>query len=244
MNRGVVYIAFGQAYLAEMELSIRSLKQFHPDMPITVFSDTLSPSLPVIDWRPIAPSHLRPKVDHLSQTPYEQTLFLDTDTIIASPIDDMFEILPKFDLGLCHDLARKRERYSRIINEYSLIPYAYPELNTGVIVFQKNQKTTDLFHRWNKLFYRYLPDVPWDQPTFRVAVWQSSANLHVFPTEYNIRSKANRKKQDRLHHEFGDEHLRPRIFHMHADPKIQKGRYRIKSVRQALNFCRRNFFPY
>jgi hypothetical protein len=244
MRQGIIYIAFGQPYLSEMRLSILSVRRFHPEIPITIFADNPVDVDSVDEFHHIAPTHLRPKIDFLAHTPYDQTLFLDTDTIIDSPIDDVFQIFPKFDLGLCHDLARKRKNYSEIIPEYARIPYAFPELNTGVIAFRKNDTTIALLNHWKKLFYKYYSRVPWDQPSFRVAAWESSARLHTFPVEYNIRSKANRKKQKIMHDRFGAEHLKPKIFHMHADPKIRTGKYRIKSLHQALKYCRKNFFPY
>ena len=57
--------------------------------------------------------------------------------------------------------------------------------------------------------------------------------MYIFPVEYNIRSKANREKQRKFHHEFGEEHLKPRIYHMHAD-SINQGKYEVDSLQQIL----------
>ena len=61
--------------------------------------------------------------------------------------------------------------------------------------------------------------------------------------EYNIRSKANREKQRKFHHEFGEEHLTPRIFHMHVDD-INNGKYGVESLEDVVEYCKKNFMEY
>ena len=109
MKRGILYIAFGERFLKELNYSVESVKKFNPNLHITVFSDKEFKSPYVDDNRVIKVSHLRPKIDYIHETPYEETLFLDTDTIIDYNIEDMFEILERYDIAACHDLARKRK---------------------------------------------------------------------------------------------------------------------------------------
>ena len=248
MTKGILYIAFGENFLKELTLSAESVKRFCPDLHITVFSDKPVISEFVDECRLIGARHLRPKVDYINHSPYDRTLFLDTDTIIDYDISDMFDILDNFDIALAHDLARKRKKYSDAIPEYGEIPYSFSELNTGVIAFKKGEKTESLFNRWRENFYKWYDIVPWDQPSFRVSLWRTimtnNLKLYVFPVEYNIRSKANREKNRRMHDEFGDEHLTPRIYHMHADTRINQGVYEIETVDEALEICKQNFMEY
>jgi len=128
------------------------------------------------------------------------------------------------------------------------IPYIFSEVNTGVLVFQKNERVKKLLRTWRETFYRYYNFSPWDQPSFRISLWKGAMEdglkLYVFPVEYNIRSKANREKQRRFHHEFGEEHLKSRIYHMHADTRINQGTYEVESMEEALEFCEKNFLEY
>ena len=64
------------------------------------------------------------------------------------------------------------------------------------------------------------------------------------PVEFNIRSKANRQKQVKNKYRFGEEHLKPRIYHMHADTRINQGIYEVSSVDEALQFCQKNYMEY
>lgn len=247
MERGVIYIAFGKHFLKELQFSAESVKKHNPDLHITAFVDKHFESEFVDDIKIIKAKHLRPKIDFIDQTPYEQTLFLDTDVVVDYPIEEMFELLDTFDFAATHDLARKRLKYSKAIPEYGKIPYAFSELNTGVMVFKKNEKVVNFLQQWRKNFYRYKYVCPWDQASFRFSLWQAckeGMSLYVFPVEYNIRSKMNREKQRRFHHEFGPDHLTPRMYHMHADPRINQGKYDVKSLDEALEYCKDNFMEY
>jgi len=247
MKRGVLYIAFGDNFIKEMLLSAESVKKHNPNLPITVFTNSPVDSEFVDRSVLIDVKHLRPKIDYIAATPYDETLFLDTDTIINRDIEDMFELLNNFDYAATHDLARKRKKYSATIPEYKNIPYSFSEVNTGVMVFKKNDAVMKLFKAWRENFYKYYHYCPWDQPSFRVSLWKSiqdGLKFYVFPVEYNIRSKANREKQRKFHHEFGEEHLAPRIYHMHADTRINQGTYEVESLEEALKICKENFMEY
>ena len=229
MKQGVLYIAFGKNFLKEMLISAESVKKHCPDLHITVFSDKMVESKFIDHCRLIKVSHLRPKIDYIHMTPYERTLFLDTDTIVDRNIEDMFALLDNFDYAATHDLARKRRKYSKTIPDYGNIPYSFSEVNTGVMVFKKNERVLNLFQMWKDNFYKYYNFSPWDQPSFRVSLWKSIAN---------------REKQRRFHHEFGEEHLAPRIYHMHADTRINQGTYEVKNLEEALKICKNNFMEY
>tara|TARA_Y100001954_G_C15609574_1_gene502176 strand:+ start:83 stop:817 length:735 start_codon:yes stop_codon:yes gene_type:complete len=244
MKRGVLYIAFGAPFMKELKISAESVKKHNPDLHITVFTDQPFECEFVDDVKIVSVRHLRPKIDYIKFSPYEESLFLDTDTVINHSLDDLYGILEKYDLALVHDLARKRKKFKDTIPEYGDIPYSFSEINTGVIAFRKNQKVKELFEQWRLNFYKYYNVVPWDQPSFRISVWNSDATMYVLPPEYNCRSIANREKQDRFHHEFGEEHLKTRIFHMHADTRINQGTYEVESLEEALEFCKNNHMRY
>ena len=247
MERGILYIAFGDNFIKELCFSAETVKRHNPDLHITAFTDKEFKSEFVDDVKIIEVGHLRPKIDYIHQAPYEQTLFLDTDTIITYDISDMFELLDVYDIALVHDLARKRLKYCDNIPEYGAIPYAFSEVNTGVMVFEKNERVMKLFDRWKSNFYKYKSVAPWDQPSFRISLWETiqedDLQLYVLPVEYNIRSKANREKQRRFHHEFGEAHLHPRIFHMHADD-INNGKYNVDSCDEVEEYCKKNHLEY
>ena len=83
-SRGVLYIAFNEPFIKEALISAESVKKNCPDLPVTFFSDRLVDSEFVDECRVISVNHIRAKVDYVDQTPYDETIFLDTDTIGGS----------------------------------------------------------------------------------------------------------------------------------------------------------------
>lgn len=243
-ERGIVYIVRGKNFVKEALLSVHSLRKFCPDIPVTIFSDIEFQSDLVQNVVLIDKGQIRPKVDCIMDTPYKEAIFLDSDTIIDHDITEMFRILDKYEFAIAHDLGRKRKKISKLLPEYKAVPYEFPECNTGVFVFKNNDRVQNLFKKWNEIFYKYYDKFQWDQASFRCALWEVDLNLYILPPEYNIRSKMNREKQDRFHHEFGEEHLKPRIYHMHVDNRINQGTYEVKSVDEALKYCVKHHMPY
>lgn len=134
---------------------------------------------------------LRCKDKIMEESPYEKTIYLDTDTFINHNIQDMFDLLDKYELLCCHDYARKRVFP---IPEYMKIPYAFSELNGGVIGFRKCENFTSMIKLWNQYYDKYLKIVKWDQVSFRIAVWESDIKLYILPIEYNRRSLHTKEK--------------------------------------------------
>ena len=231
MSRGVIYICHGEKYIKEGLISAESVKKFSPDLQITFLCDQEVNSKFVDHTILIKPTCQRSKVDYIYDSPYDETLFMDIDVVVDYPIDDVFDILNRFDLGICHDLARKRLKYSKVMPEYEEIPYAFSEINTGIIVFKKCENNEKLFSLWKKYHKKYSWCCPWDQPSFRISLWQSDVRFSIMPLEYNIRSISNRKKQDKMHKEFGSEHLTPRMYHMH---------HNCENLEDALKYCKQN----
>jgi hypothetical protein len=235
MEKGYLYIAYGEAFTKEALLSIQSLRRF-TNLPIALFTDqpeNLYKDAKIDVVKNITANHIRAKVDYIDQTPFEKTVFLDTDTVVIRNCDDMFDLLDRFDMACVIDFARKRKKYSDTVPEYGRIPYAFSELNSGVIAFNSSQRTKDALKMWKQYFYKYFRETNgWDQVSFRVALWHSDVKIIHMPFEYNVRSKDNREKQRKYKHEFGEDHMESRIIHIHYDNEIHKGKFNIESLEQ------------
>ena len=233
MKKGILYIAFNEAYIKETLLSAESLKRYMPEIPVALITNQ-ELSSPFIDQVIIKKiKHARSKVDLVSETPFEKTIYLDSDTLIVRDISDMFEVLDRFDVAFTHDYARKRKKYSDVIPEYSEIPYSFSEVNGGIMAYNNSQRTIDFLELWKKYFYKYYNKTSgWDQVSLRISLWKSEAVIHHFPFEYNIRSKANREKQDRFKHQFGEQHMAPRIYHMHHNPDVYRGKFTVSNLEE------------
>ena len=117
---------------------------------------------------------------------------------------------------------------SELINEYRKIPYAFGEVNSGLLCFNKFAKEK-ILKKWPKIFYKYMKESGgWDQPSLRILLWKTNASLYILPPEFNIRSKKLLEKIKKNKKILGEDHMSPRVYHMHLYDEIYKNK--IKKV--------------
>jgi len=151
MNKGIIYIVVGERhFLEECVFSVTSLKKHCPNIPVTLFTDKTDVSLAYFDDIKLIGNDINPfknKVKYMCQSPYDYTLFLDSDTEIRKPIYELFDLLDSNDLALAHALHIDRSRFPT-----RLIGYADPNpnntYNTGVILYKKSDKLERFFAKW------------------------------------------------------------------------------------------------
>ena len=234
-DKGFIYIVTGSGYVAECLYSIRSLKE-HNIEKICVFSEEQYRKVfeGECDYFFSITSKLqRPKIEYISQSPFKNTIYLDSDTFINEDISELFQILEKYDFGGAFCNSRKRENYSKLIEKYSDIPYSFSEVNTGVMVFNDSLAVKELFKLWHQYYYKYLPKTNgWDQPSFRIALWESDVKLCHLPPEYNVRPKSVFQKVYNNKKTLGRLHMEPRIYHAHYSPEVHEGKFEISSLQE------------
>jgi hypothetical protein len=184
-NRGVIYVATGAKYVAEAMQSARSVRAAMPEIPITLFSDS-QPKTDVFDQViPVEGGGMgRPaKIRSMANSPYAETLFLDSDTWMCQPSEDIFWPLDKgYDLAVAHEVYR---------NEYAFEEYpdSFPALNTGVLAWRKNDRTTAFFETWERSYLEvFRHKRPADQPAFRHTLFHSDLRHYILPPEFNFRT--------------------------------------------------------
>ncbi len=189
MTTGLMYIATGQKFIAEAERSVATFKALMPDLPAVLYKDADSVLSPDARFDTVALLE-RPvygcidKILTLKESPFERTLFLDTDTHCVGACHEMFELLDRFDYGAAHAPVRSCWEGARC-------PESFPELNTGVILFRNNDGFGELVDSWFAIYQRHrrlAEPPPHDQPAFREAAFHSRARLSVLPPEYNLRT--------------------------------------------------------
>jgi hypothetical protein len=185
---GVVYVAVGEQYCEEARRSIESVKQICPRLSICVFSD--QSQWDSIDfYYSIKPTHNKclHKIKPLRQSPYQKTLFLDTDTVVYSDIWEAFDLLDHFDMMFCHAPFRHT---GYPIN----IPDCFVEINTGVIFYQHKSNVMDLLTLWEINYINTInnPNISCgynDQTAFRECLFNLNTQLkyYILPSEFNLR---------------------------------------------------------
>lgn len=178
-------MATGAKYIAEAVLSAGSVRKAMPGIPITLFSD-MKPETDVFDQ--IIPveggGHGRPaKIRSMADSPYDYTLFLDSDTWMCQSCADIFWPLDHgYDMAVAHEVYR---------NEYGFeeFPDSFPSLNTGVVVFRKSKDTTDFFREWERSYLEVFRHKRMaDQPSFRHTLFNSGLRHYILPPEFNFRT--------------------------------------------------------
>lgn len=203
-NRGVVYGVSGLPYAEETLRSARSVRQWMPRLPLELHID--GETLEALAGRerglfdrvvrhPRFAHHRSAKFTALRESPFDETLYLDGDTLVTAPIDELFELLARFELAASHAPQRLHPR-SLAIDLYQLfapIPAAFPELNTGVLPFRRTPAVRTLFERWSHYFDRCVAEkgYPMDQPAFRAALYESEVSFYALTQEYNFRANAS-----------------------------------------------------
>jgi hypothetical protein len=175
---GYVYIAsLSKAYYKAAVNSAISLRDHYPEANITLFThevflqdndrnffDNIITNIPV---------HKRAKMWGMAKTPYDKTLYLDSDTEIRSErIKDVFDILGKNDI-MFTKIVPHVSNTRRIDDDNEL------EYHGGVILYNNKKPTIKLINEWYDLyaeqvkcswsksqFAQYDPKMkPWDQFT-------------------------------------------------------------------------------
>ena len=185
-SKGVVYVAVGEVYTNMAIASSISLKRHNPDLAVHLFTDQEGIKVESIEsYGSIENPHRRSKVDYISASPFDLTLYLDSDTFVLENLHGMFNILERFDLAIAH--AHKRNIVATTETWTVQLPYAFPQLNSGVILFRRNELTQQLLSDWARAYHE--SGFKKDQVTLRQLIWLSEARIYILPPEYNIRFK-------------------------------------------------------
>jgi hypothetical protein len=182
-----IYNVYGQNAAEEASESASSLRLHDNERDIIVFSDhpisgeSFTESF-VID----IPEYKELSLDRQCKTrkmhailsalemDYGSICFLDADTFVAHPIQDYFQSLNNFDIGLAHDSWRGS------VEDCFHAPY-----NSGVIFIKNSTKTREMLTKWlaNYVLSPYFPD----QMTLYRTLNQSDLRIFPLPVEMNAK---------------------------------------------------------
>ena len=182
MSTGAVYVAFGDQYIKEAQEAAASFRFFNPKIPVCLISDAdaqvdgFEIQIHTKRQSPV----IRGKLE-MFRSPFDRSLFLDTDTLVFSPLNEVFELLDTFDIVFRQDSSGYHYKLDGV-------PHAFPEPSTGVIGFRKSPKIERFAKSWAKYFDDYAADMgrEWDQRSFRHAIYVSDLRHSVLPPEYNF----------------------------------------------------------
>jgi hypothetical protein len=148
----------------------------------------------------------------MRRTPYNRTIYLDSDTYVITTdgLTDLFETLEHYDLCGALDSARSLET---LPGEFDLpdvlvdVPNTFTWINTGVLAFD-TEAVSGMLDDWVK-YHEQLTEMnqhrdPYgrgltDQAAFRWALFDNDVDFHVTPPEYNFRLPYPTSVHDPVH---------------------------------------------
>lgn len=190
---GILYFATGAKYVAEAAASAASAKRQMPGVPVALVTDRAA-AAPFDHVVRIADTAypLLVKVKALALTPFRRTLFLDSDTFVARPVEELFDLLADCDVAAAHvplRLSTTRLKEQKIF--LGGVPVCFPEYNTGVVAYRRTPAVLKMLKAWAALYETQLagPIKPWtwDQLSFRETIYKSGLKLATLSNEYNYR---------------------------------------------------------
>lgn len=185
-SSGYLYVANKTKFIEEAKISAQSLRQFSSlpvalvasesciDEAVRSFFDIVVTVNELNDYTYLS------KIIGLQNTPFERTVFLDSDTFVCANIDELFDLLNLVDLATTQENNRHTHVYHEMI--YKDI---FPEFNSGVIVYRKNSNIDKLLSDWLEICKDL--QIKFDMPGLRVAVLQNfeTIKFSILPESYN-----------------------------------------------------------
>jgi hypothetical protein len=219
MNRfGCMYVAFGRPYLIQALNSVRSLRRASPSVPVCILTNALpEPPAAFHEWNSSSDVWLSVdaadddnrlfKTDLVRYTPFDRTLYLDSDTEVLGDLTGMFRFLDYWDLALRlreEGYSPLKEKGRQTVLDGAAAIADLPHWNGGVVLFASNARVEEFFSLWNS-YYR-AGGIPFDQVSLVEAAFRSSCRILSLDGRWNGGHQWGRDRPDQtryvLHYTF------------------------------------------
>lgn len=202
MTRGILSIYWGDESKLPIERLKHSVRKYHPE---------LSHEIVKVDAPTTRQDSLYIKSQMMDLTPFEETLFLDIDTVVMGNLNFGFIKATQFGLAISICEAPWGRRYRNIFTGDEV------EYNTGVLFFTK--AAASVFEEWKSLVKVVDSSIDLvkgserarmeanDQGPFALAIEKTGFNPFVLPLNWNFRPMWHRSF-------FGP----IKVWHDYADP--------------------------
>lgn len=190
---GILYSCSGDLYVAEGLRSARSSLRHNP-LPHLLFASADADSVQGLSIARFEPSAnpYGDKIANMRRSPFERTIYLDSDTFVVDEIAHVLRLLDRYDIAVAYAPAHRGLADPEV-------PTAFYEFNTGVIAWRASDRMAAFMRSWEETYAAWLREEPFlgagmasrggraDQPAFRRCAWQHDVRLFVLAPEYNFR---------------------------------------------------------
>jgi len=188
MTCGILYIATGEQYIDEAIQSVESLRSHMPCTPVTLITDqeVNHPGIDSVVVKDDFRYDYGDSIPTFEDIPYERTLQLDSDTYICDDFSELFDVLDNFDFGATINpgVSHFEDCHTSISDS---VPEGFPVFNSGVMLYEQNERVEALFKSWEQIYKRTLAENnrKFNQPALWKALYESEIRLFPLPREYN-----------------------------------------------------------
>jgi hypothetical protein len=224
-SKGVIYYNRGELNLVRLVVSLMTLRR-HYSGNVTVFLEEkhrewlpgrLRDSFGVnVVYRPdirIETGTLVHKIKVSQDTPYDLSVWIDSDTVIVGGFGEIFEMARDCDLVVTpyvdyksdsKDIRRRMESFRKRCPEYVATALSYgPQINTGVYAWKKDSA---IFQEWLELAtWGDHRTILADEVSCQILL--PRYNIRVAPNKFNvIANHMERSEDDRIIHYCNKDH--------------------------------------
>lgn len=184
-DRGFLFLAWGDKYLLEAVSASRYLRM-HNSEPICLITDqepaaSIASHFDILIVKDLQGDY-SDKVQ-IRNSPFQLTIFLDTDILCCRPLTELFDILNHFDIAVT---------FTEGGNHYSIpgVPSIFHEPSAGLIAWRQSNSTAKLFDHWASWYATIEKENvfwgAWDQRSLRAALYFSDVRISPIPDRFQF----------------------------------------------------------
>lgn len=209
-TRGFVFGATGDVFITMARRAARSLRQAMPTAQIDLFTDG-DLTDPVFDQiHSLSVSHTRPKMEALTRSRFDRTIYLDADIMVLVDVSEVFDLLDRCDMALAQAVSRNKIMQL----DTPGVPRSFGVMNGGVIAAKGSEQVRSFVADWGRTFVE--TKATRDQAILRQLLWASDLRVLTLPMEYNYLKPVWLKST-------GPNMGAPRILHITAMDRMDPG---------------------
>ncbi len=192
---GVTYVAFGAPYLAMALVSMVSLRVTNPSVPVCIVTNVVEKAPDHLPWwraddhwtflNSTTGDNRHAKLRVYELSPFEQTVFLDCDTLVLDDILKLRQYLVYFDVLMKLFYSPFKKRRPLLNGQFRYSEDGH--FNSGVIAFRKSAAAERFFSVWQEQFSRMAYHL--DQPSLVEAWFLTEAKIFPLPFFWNSGDK-------------------------------------------------------
>lgn len=196
-KRAVVFLAWGERFIQEVESCVRRSKAIQGYDFILITDQDTDLGRFQCDFAEVIKASfetkgLLRKTELIKFLPerYDSYLFLDSDTVVIEDISLGFEKAERFEIAASpapHYSLDYFWGFDRVMNLERIDCKGQLQYNTGVIFFKNSPTVKSIFKRWMELALKYQEEFTNDQPFFSLAMEGLDFNPYTLSISYNYR---------------------------------------------------------